>query len=348
MRIMQLPTHSEDDLRRHQRRMHDQRPSDNRRVRPYTAGRENPRYAASRREPEDKRVRGRGSEETRAEVSRPSPEVKITATPSMTAPSTPPQQMVNERFLQIHPSPSAMSVELNKFEPGPTLTTAELMDLMESLKTPSPPSRRSSPTRGVPSPLPPDQPIEVSATPASPVSKWVDAIEERITELLPPPPSAEKKPREDGDATTIAAPLAPAAEHAEEIVPRPPITPATSLTTEAAEITARPPTAAPEVPPSLPPPPHDPRFVRSRRPSSAPKTTAGAEVEWMRLQARADPNAVRRREDTLHPIDFGLTVRLVTETATFPDGREFSTSFTEYTLPSQPKTPRAWTRDHEL
>ncbi|XP_038063153.1 proteoglycan 4-like [Patiria miniata] len=328
--ICQFQTTSEDELRRHCRRMHESDRHDRRRViRPY-GGRN--RYTASRRPdmPEERRPEGSRPRENRKESEKETRKVQTPEhpAPTTTAPSTPPQQLVDESFLTIHPSPNAMS-QLD-LESGPTLTTAELMSLMGSLCTPNPPSSmsiRSSPKK-VHSPLPPDQPVDVPATPASPMRKWLDEIDETINQLLPPPPPA---PDEEPADTAAPAPT-----------PTPPVA-----------TTTRPPTPSPipaaepeaKEPHSLPA--NDPRFARSRR-SVAPRTTAGAEVERMRQQARTDPMAIRSRKDVLHPFDFGVTVRMVTESATFPDGRAFSTSYTEYNLPSMPTAgPRLWTTQEE-
>ena len=89
--------------------------------------------------------------------------------------------------------------------------------------------------------------------------------------------------------------------------------------------------------------PGDPRLFRVAR-QDPPKTAAGGEVRFMRDQARQDPDARRTRHDLLHQLDFGISIRQVTETATFPDGRVYKVHFTEYNLPSNHPTPsREWT-----
>ena len=231
--------------------------------------------------------------------------------------------MVDEEFLQLHPSPVA--VELASDEPkapAPTSVTADLEALMDSLQTPSPGDNPGAATlpRRVPSPIPADQPIQVPPTPLSPMAEWAEIMGESLDEILAGPPQAP-------------ATFAPAPQEDAEVPDRPEVGP---------EEAVQPLTETEDVP-SLPA--NDPRFGRSRR-SAPPRTAAAAEVDWMRRQARSDPDAERRRRDVLNPLDFGITVRLVTETAKFPDGRVFSINYTEYTLPSKPVDTHNWTPEH--
>ena len=243
------------------------------------------------------------------------------------APKTPPRQdepqQVDEEFLQLHPSPAALEAEPDGGHPAPapaSLTADDLQAIMESLQTPSPAaaaSKDASPPRRVPSPIPADQPILVPPTPLSPMAEWAEIMGEQIEGMLagPAPAAAAPAPQEDGAALPIRPDAVP-----EEAIPHKP----KDVVEE----------------PSLPA--NDPRFGRSRR-TAPPRTAAAAEVDWMRRQARSDPTAERRRRDVLRPLDFGVTVRLVTETARFPDGREFRIEYTEYNLPSKPVDPYDWT-----
>ena len=87
--------------------------------------------------------------------------------------------------------------------------------------------------------------------------------------------------------------------------------------------------AASPIPVDVPQGGVDPRLFRAGR-DGAPQSAAGAEVG----RARDDPSAKSSRDDRLllQHIDAGITIRQVTETATFPDGRSFSVTFNEYSL----------------
>ena len=347
-------TTHEGDFERHRLRMHDRRDA-----RRHDAENSRPRGSGSSSRPRPiSRERSSREENRSTKKKRTSPPPSTVTAPPPSPPHRPEAvQLADETFIKLHPSPAAnlerAATPAPTLESGPPLCTADLMALMDELISPLPESRQDSPatTRKVPSPLPPEQAMEVPPTPASPtpaptcpMDEWLTAIDAQIEALLPPPPS-EPTPAAPSDAP----PLRTDPPASEDKTSASAVTAPVGPSNDAAEETpARPEQANP--PMNLPA--NDPRFVRNRR-QTPPRSAAGAEVDWMRHQARTDPNAERRRRDVLHPIDFGVTVRLVTESATFPDGRAFSIQYTEYVLPSKAVNPREWTtpelhRRHEM
>ena len=237
--------------------------------------------------------------------------------PQEAAAVPPVEQAVAEGdVLQIHPSPAdAEVVEEHSF-----------LQLLECLKTPSPMSMTEEPS---------SVGLLAVAHSAPEINDWVadmaDNIENMLlspsvttskldASLVTPPPSGCSPPE------IPETPAEPEPEVATFLIP-----PVTSPRSEVAN--------------------GDPRVFRMGR-KEPPQSAAGGEVLWMRERARQDPQAKITRGETLHRLEeVAVTIRHVTETATFPDGRVYQVSFTEYPLPKhQPlltttQQPLRWSPD---